>query len=376
MNTRDALGRTVILIFVIVALALVAGQLLGQPVLVGYVETGSMEPTLSPGDGFVAIPAQLAGPIEEGDVVVFQAEALHGGDLTTHRIVGTTDRGYITKGDANPFTDQANDEPPVKDPQIVAEVLQISGDIVVVPHLGTVVTGIRDGLETFQRTLAIQTGMSSLLGVQGLAYLFFAATLLAYGGAVLRDRGRHTRSRNRPSRDTGMDTRLFLGAFSLLLMVSATAYMVAPAGAYEFGVISTDTPSDRPDVILQGESKNQTYIVPNGGLVPIHAFLEPASEGIAIHPREIYVGSHSQVNATVTLSAPPENGYFRRFLVEHRYLAVLPASTIRALYHVHPWTPIVVIDALIGGGFYLLGIALVGGGRVRSRKRTRSRSRS
>jgi hypothetical protein len=39
-----------------------------------YVETGSMEPTLEPGDGFVAIPAELAGPIDEGDVINNLAE--------------------------------------------------------------------------------------------------------------------------------------------------------------------------------------------------------------------------------------------------------------------------------------------------------------
>ena len=48
--------------------------------------------------------------------------------------------------------------------------------------------------------------------------------------------------------------------------------------------------------------------------------------------------------------------------VEHRYLAVLPTPVLRALYTVHPWAPIVVIDTLLGGGFYLLGIAFVGTG--------------
>ncbi|OSO90460.1 hypothetical protein B9H04_17005, partial [Halorubrum ezzemoulense DSM 17463] len=48
---------------VLVVVSLVVGQLLGQPVLLSYVETGSMQPTLAPGDGFVAVPAQLAGGI-------------------------------------------------------------------------------------------------------------------------------------------------------------------------------------------------------------------------------------------------------------------------------------------------------------------------
>jgi signal peptidase len=71
----------------------------------------------------------------------------------------------------------------------------------------------------------------------------------------------------------------------------------------------------------------------------------------------------------VTLTAPPKTGYYRRFVVEHRYLAVLPTDTIRTLHTVHPWLPVVVIDALVGVPFYLLGVALVGTGRVRRRTR-------
>ncbi|MFB6169646.1 MAG: hypothetical protein ABEJ06_00720 [Haloarculaceae archaeon] len=41
------------------------------------------------------------------------------------------------------------------------------------------------------------------------------------------------------------------------------------------------------------------------------------------------------------------------------------------LYNFHPWAPIVVIDALVGVPFYLLGLALVGTGRIRDRSRSR-----
>ncbi len=120
MGLGTRLSQAAEVIVAALVIAMIAGQLLGQPAVVGYVETGSMSPTLEPGDGFVAVPAALAGPIEEGDVVTFRAEQLHGGGLTTHRVVGETERGYVTRGDANPFTDQDGVEPPVKDDQIVA----------------------------------------------------------------------------------------------------------------------------------------------------------------------------------------------------------------------------------------------------------------
>jgi len=78
-------------------LALVVGpdrrQLLGQPILLGYVATGSMEPTMDAGDGFVSVPSAVTGDVEEGDVVVYQARELHDGGLTTHRVVGETEEG-------------------------------------------------------------------------------------------------------------------------------------------------------------------------------------------------------------------------------------------------------------------------------------------
>ncbi len=86
--------------------AILLGQVLGQPILLGFVVTGTMSPTVEPGDGFIAIPPELAGDIEDGYVVTFEAEQIGGGGLTTHRIVRKTERGYITRGDANPFTDQ------------------------------------------------------------------------------------------------------------------------------------------------------------------------------------------------------------------------------------------------------------------------------
>lgn len=200
MSLRSVAYTLLVGLVVLVAVSLAAGSVLGQPILLSYVETGSMEPTPEPGDGFVAIPAQLTGPPEEGDVVVFRAEEIQDGGLTTHRIVGETDRGYISRGDANPFTDQDNDEPPVKDAQIVAVAWAPGGEVFVVPHLGTTVQAVQGSLQWVQRNLAGALGTRALLGPQGLAYLLFGITTLYYLVGEYRsregkDRGRRSRTR-------------------------------------------------------------------------------------------------------------------------------------------------------------------------------------
>jgi len=370
MYLRSHLSLSLELLAIVVIVSLVLGQFLGQPVLLSYATSGSMEPTIGADDGYVVVPVEIAGPVEEGDVIVFRAKELHGGGLTVHRVVDETERGYITKGDANPFTDQDGDEPPVKDAQVVGVALIAGDSVVTIPELGTAITGARTVLSTVQRQLAVLFGTKGLLGVQGLAYLLFGASVLLYAADLLLTDERTRRERER-AREKGTDPRLWVGAFALLLVIAATATMVVPAGSHEYGIVSAEFDSSRPDVIPTGETGTTTYRVPNGGVLPVYVRLESASDRLAVQPGELRVEGRSTANATVAITAPPEIGYYRSYLIEHRYLAILPRPMLRGLYGVHPWAPILVIDVLLGGSFYLLGAALVGTGRIRRRERGR-----
>lgn len=367
MHSRRVVERVIGLLAVVAVLAIIIGSMAGQPVLLSYTTSESMAPTISEGDGYVVVPAQLTR-ISEGDVIVFRAKELHGGGLTVHRTVGETDRGYITKGDANPVTDQATGEPPVRDAQIVGQALQLSGQVVVIPHLGTAITGIHSLLAAIQDRLANILNSPVVLEIQGLAYLFFAATVLLYLVDVRRNR-RHSRRTRSYDRQTGLDARVLVGGFTALLVVAVTVSMVLPAGVHQFGIVGAEFSSPEKSVIPKGTATNLSVSVSNSGVTPVIVFLEPGSEGIAVHSESYRVASHSQVNATVTLTVPPRTGYYRRYLVEHRYIALLPYSLIRALYRIHPWLPIVAIDAIIGIPYYLVGIHLIGTQSIRNRAR-------
>lgn len=366
---RSLVGTALLVGTVTLVSVLVLGQILGQPVVLGFVETDSMAPTLQPGDGFVVVPGALTD-VEPGDVVVFDAEEIHGGGLVTHRIVGETDLGYVTRGDGNPFTDQDGSEPPVKREQIVGQALELGGDVVVIPGLGTGVEAVRGALSAVQSRLAALSGTSVLLGPNGLAYLFFAITVVYYAVGEYRDRHAADRDSERSrDRERGLDTRRVLGAFAVLLVVVATVAMVAPAGPRQFGIISAGYDSPRTDIVPAGESETRTYRVPNSGLVPTVVFLDPGNDQVDIAPYEHHLGPRETANATLTLHAPPETGYYRYYVTEHRYLALLPTSTIRTLYEIHPWLPVVVIDLMIAGTFLALTLPFVGRGRIRDRSR-------
>jgi len=368
MAVREIILSIVEVGVMLVVFSFVLGAVLGQPIFLSYVTSGSMQPTIDTGDGFVAVPSAVAGPITEGDVVVFRAEEVNDGKLTTHRVVGETERGLITKGDNSQFTDQANDEPPVKRTQIVAVAWQPGGAVLAIPGVGLLVSGSQSVLTSIQRQLATILGTSSVLGIQGLAYLLVALSFLAYAADLVWRNGKKERTRE-TSRNSGTNARLVMAVFAGALVLAATVTMVAPSGPQEFGVVSAEFDSSGIRVIETGTTESATYTLGNGGTIPMVTYFEPTTDRIDVQPREVVIPGQSAVNATLTLSAPPETGYYRQYVVEHRYLLLLPQSTIRSLYEVHPWLPILAIDALLGVPFYLIGVSLMGTGRLRSRSR-------
>lgn len=374
MDGRTVATYAVEAVVVVLVVSLLLGQVLGYPVLISFVETDSMAPTIEAGDGFIAVPAGLAGPIEPGDVVVFDAQQLHGGGYVTHRVVGVTDEGYVTKGDANPFTDQSAswEEPPVQREQIVAVALQVGGTVVVIPKVGLAVMGSRALVSGIQTQLSLLFGSRAFLGTQGLAYLLFAIGLVVYLASLALERqtGRR-RVRIRESTNPRKNLTTAILALTLVLVLVLTASMALTGGTQQIGFVSSDTDAPGAGVIPRGGSENVTYTVPSNGAIPAVVFLEPTSDDVEVTPTELYVPSGESVNATVTLHAPPERGYYRRYVVEHRYLPILPRGTIRSLYRVHPWAPILVMDALIGTAFFGFAAGFVGMGQTRVRSRSR-----
>lgn len=376
MNWSTVLEYTLLGLLAILLVSLLAGNFLGYPVLLGTVDSDSMEPTLNEGDGFIVIPSAIAGDVTQGDVVVFQAEQVHGGETTTHRVVDERPDGYITQGDNNPFTDQGTGEPPVTDGQVKAVALTFDGSVVRIPHLGTATGAVGSVLDTAERTVAEFFGLRQL-GSQQLAYLLFALGLVLFVALFVSERladSKRTRERSR-TRAAVFDTRLLLVASLVLLCGGATLGMIMPGGTETYGIVSTEGNSSNPTIIPQGETDSMTYQVHNGGFLPTVSYFEPQSEGVSVEPDRISLARNETTNTTVTFEAPEETGYYLRSVTEHRYLAVLPASTLDSLHEFHPWTPYVAINALVATPFLLMWLVLSGPtNKIRLRSRNRERS--
>lgn len=125
------MGRPIVTIGV-VALGVVVIATAGLPVPVGVVTSGSMEPVLSEGDIYLALPPVLLGGASVDDIAIF-----HGEDgWVVHRLVDRTEHGFITAGDANVFVDQADGAPPIPASAVEGIVPFVLGRPVALPHLG------------------------------------------------------------------------------------------------------------------------------------------------------------------------------------------------------------------------------------------------
>ena len=348
-------------------LLLLVSQLLGQPAIV-FVETGSMAPTLQPNDGYLAVPGMLAGEPEVGDVILFQSQNLGGGELTTHRVVEITDEGYITQGDANPFTDQDGDEPPVSDGQIKSVALTVGDGIVVIPGLGASVTAVRSVGTAIQNVVLVPLGLDIEVTTLSTAAMVTGLVLFVYG-TVTGATDKRQRSRTRGG--IFENAIIVIAVLTLVVIIPLNISMLLPSGVYQYEILSSESPTDNPQIIPVGGESEVTYAMQNSGYLPVVVFLEAAGDGVAVSDAQIYVPRRSTVETSITMQAPDQTGSYLRFVREYRYLVVLPPSLIASLHTIHPIVAIAGINLFVGSVVVGVFVATVGTDRLRLRSRKR-----
>jgi signal peptidase len=355
MGLRQYAGTALTVLLLGLLLVIVLGQALGQPIGLGFVITGSMSPTLEPGDGFVAVPPALAGDIEQGDVVTFTAEEIQGGGLTTHRVVGETSEGFVTRGDANPFTDQDGGEPPVRETDIKAVALQVNGEVVVIPNFGTAIMALQGAFGTLAGFMSFIPGLAAVTE-GGIASVMTGLGLLVLGlsfvGELLGGKSRGDRERS-DSREGVISAWLILAVIILVITVPATVSMVIPSGVNELQVISSSSPTEDPTIVERGGSTEFTYNGTNSGLLPIVAVVEPASNGVTVTNGTLVMFRGEKATATVTITVPDETGVYVRAISVRQYTQVMPTPFIVAMHNIHPWV------AILGINLYLVAIVTI-----------------
>jgi signal peptidase len=166
MKRAAAILGNILFYVIIVSILLSVGsqQFIGRAWGWSMVSGSSMVPTLEQGDYLIVVPyfAGKSHPPQVGDIIAFDDQY---GNKTIHRIVDTTETGYITKGDANLDADLS----PVTAGKINGVALTLGGRVLRVPVLGSLALKV----VTPEMRLPLIFGILGLIFILLIFYLFW-----------------------------------------------------------------------------------------------------------------------------------------------------------------------------------------------------------
>lgn len=313
-------------LLVAASVAILAGGLVGRPVLLAAVPTGSMQPVLQPGDLILVLPLWGAPP-RPGDIAVFRTEP--DPSWVVHRIIGgTPEEGFITRGDNNPVPD-----PQRVFPRDMAGLVPVWRDRPVrVPHLGLLSPG---------------TGPLANPLVAGGALVAGIYLLAADAGAALRSlrrgRRRWRRLLGRPQAVLPLYLGLAGGAFVITFMVSISLSSVQPS-RYEV-VAEVPANARMAGRLIAGVPQVDRVRLANPSPLPLVAAFSADDPHLQFAPAWAVVWPGRPVDVTVTLQSDvpgPHEARIRQAL----YLPLLPPAVLEALAGVH-WHLPAVATALV-----------------------------
>lgn len=304
----------------------------GSPIELSYATSGSMEPTIHRGDGYVVVPAN---DVEPGNIIMFRQ--IDGEGFVTHRVVEQTDEGYWTRGDANPTPDQAAGHPPVSSDRIVGTALTVGGTPLTLPLVGPVAKAVSDH------------------------FVAIVAGLVAAGAALEVRRNQRTRSRRTHVRVGGVIIAVAVGCLliSSLFVLASVQHRPLPA----------DGGADRADGADTAGSATQTYEVQV--LTSRLTDSTFAATGARV-VRTTVVGSSSRslfgvsnlrrdqtVRVTVRIPSDSEGGGDAPTLSVYPYPTVLPERASEWGHRIHPLVPtlasaVAVFGPILGAAWLLV----------------------
>lgn len=270
------------------------------PVIVTSPVSGSMSPTAETHSLVILTDTNPA----VGDIAMFQTPSRETPVL--HRLVSTTadSETFLTRGDANPFTDQETGDPPVPRSLIYGTVPTIAGNPLIIPYAGIVLTNP-----------VVRFGVWILLGLS----LLYSTS----GGQTIRETVATVPVRMH-----------FIGLAFLIMLLLPAVTILSPATVTTEILTTTTAPEDTPHLVRPGEIGERTVDVAS-----------PVIWGLRTVP---YVDGDLRLESVERL---PDDGRQRITVVNepsdvpkvhkgtvtvYSYPAILPSSWFLALADIHP----------------------------------------
>lgn len=374
VKTRTLIESAVYLVVLFLFFPIIIGGLVNQPIGVAYVQTASMEPQLSPGDGFFIIPTQIVDDYAVGDVITFRAENFPY-EFVTHRIVGETPQGFVTQGDNNTFTDQTgtHNEPFVNREQIAGRVVQWRGSVLAIPRLGSAIDAISDAFDSVTQRFFNATGFERPDGPLGqILFALIILSIVAIMADIASSRMRlGKRSRSREVKRKGSPYTLY-AAFILFIVLATTVSMLSMTQHNRIDIVATEGQTNARAVHI-GETATQYLAVHNSGFIPVYVHTREQQGIVSIPGESMVLEGGLTKRIPYDVHAPPSPGYYQAYVTIDVYLGILSYDVTFALRDVHPYAPLIVIDAI--AILLSLPILIVLRNEMGKAERERSRSR-
>ncbi len=300
----------------LIALTLVAfisisliGFALDRPVLMSYVTSNSMNPTLEVGDMF------FINPISKGDVgqiIVFKMN----GHWTVHRVYAKVSGGYITKGDNNVATDQQNSfAKPVNESDIAGTVITLNGKPIRIPKIGIYIEEIS----------------------RRVANLYLALTLLAVGSVLLTG----NKKKNRRKRKLIIKYKTLYSSISAITIAVLILAIMSSWGQIGFSYASTLAGGQRDGWYLPNSEFEKTIEIKNNWIYPAVYVLDPIGTRLKLNKTSLTLAGRSLESVSMRVRVPSKTMVYSENIKIYAYPLLLPSNFIVSMASITPYLPLI-----------------------------------
>lgn len=314
------IGDILTLLAVVFLLVSVTGFILDRPVLISYVTSDSMTPTLNKGDLFLINPFSKG---KTGDIIVFKMN----GHWTVHRIYAETSEGYITKGDNNVATDQQGGRSDaIRKEDVVGTVVTIFDKPIKIPYVG----------------MYIQEFSKSTKNL-------YIAIVVIVLGSILLTAGGKDRVRKRKKRVVKVKYKTLYTIVSAVTIAIILISIVATWGTVGFNYASTLAGGQKEGWYLPNTEFDRPIVIENKAFYPMYYILSPKGDRIALDKTDFMLMRNEKENINVHVKVPANTKIYYEQIDVYTYPPLLPTDLIKRLWNLNPYLPLVAFSIEIAG---------------------------
>lgn len=314
--------------------AAIGSAITKKPVLLTVIRSNSMYPVWERGDMVIINNLKQDENISEGDIIFFKAEegSLADKGWIAHRVIGgNAKEGFITKGDANEFSDQdPGDTGPIQRKWIAGRAVVIGDHPIVFDKIGYPSLW----LEKFHGNTLLLPGFALILGI-----------IIAIG--ELKPRQQRKKKKN------GMELQLiyFIGGISISIIVGGTMISSGHTLNQVYEV------SEQSSAVLMGSDVGVLKVgdsvtrplseIKNEGVFPLIGVTTTNDKQTKLSHKTFYLKKGQQINTTYTVTA--ENpGSYKSTIKVGLFYPLLPSSFIYFLAQKSYWLALMVVSLVPG----------------------------